>query len=135
LASGVSSFLRRALAATNQAGGESVRGKLVQHGDGPATLDTPDGRTVALAGDAESQKVLHDPRLGGLELETLGHFTSANQFTLGPFYDKNMFVIKDGRRLRITYWCDICAIRTYAPGPCVCCQKWTDLDLRDPNQE
>jgi hypothetical protein len=25
----------------------------------------------------------------------------------------------------------VCSIRAYAPGPCVCCQKDTDLDLRD----
>lgn len=107
----------------------------MQHGDGPSTLEAPGGRSIALEGEDESQKVLHDPRIGGMDLEALGHFTSANQFTLGPFYDKNMFVKKGGRRLRITYWCDVCAIRTYTPGPCVCCQKWTDLDLRDPNQE
>jgi hypothetical protein len=34
----------------------------------------------------------------------------------------------------ITYWCDVCSIRAYTPGPCVCCQQETTLDLRDPDK-
>jgi hypothetical protein len=124
-----------ARAATNQTGQESVKGKLIQQGDAPAVLQTDGGKPVRLSGDDDTQKVLHDPRLAGMNLEVLGHFAGPDQFTVGPSYDKNMFVLKDGKRLRITYWCDVCSIRTYAPGVCVCCQKWTDLDLRDPNQE
>ena len=42
---------------------------------------------------------------------------------------------KDGHVKVITYWCDVCSIRTYTPGPCWCCQKETLLDLRDPDQD
>jgi hypothetical protein len=35
----------------------------------------------------------------------------------------------------ITYWCDVCSIRTYTPGKCWCCQQETTLDLRDPDQQ
>jgi hypothetical protein len=35
----------------------------------------------------------------------------------------------------VSYWCDICTIRSYTPGPCVCCQKDTTLDLIDPDHE
>jgi hypothetical protein len=120
LTAGVS--LLRGLAATGQPAKDSVKGKLIQHQD-------------ALSGDEDTQKVLHDPRLAGVTLEAIGHFAAPGQFAVEPIFEKNMFVPKDGKRLRITYWCDICSIRTYAPGVCVCCQKWTDLDLRDPNQE
>jgi hypothetical protein len=135
LTCGVCVLVRQGLAATNQAATESVKGKLVQHQDGPAVLQTDGGKNVTLAGDEGTQKVLHDPRLAGVTLEALGHFTAPDQFAVEPIFEKNMFVLKDGKRLRITYWCDICSIRTFAPGVCVCCQKWTDLDLRDPNQE
>ena len=135
LTGGVTLLLRRARAATSQPALETVKGKLIQHGDAPSTLQTDDGRTITLSGDDDSRKVLHDPRLAGVTLEGIGHFTTPDQFTLKPHFEKDMFVLKDGKRLLITYWCDICAIRTYAPGVCVCCQKWTDLDLRDPNQE
>jgi hypothetical protein len=132
---GVTLLVPRGLAATSQAASESVKGKLIQHQDAPSVLQTDDGKTVTLSGDEDTQKVLHDPRLAGVSLEAIGHFTAPNQFALEPRFEKNMFVLKDGKRLRVTYWCDICSIRTYAPGVCVCCQKWTDLDLRDPNQE
>jgi len=135
-ASGVSLLVRRGFAATtNQAAKESVKGKLVQHQDAPVVLQTGEGKSVNLTGDGDTQKVLHDPRLGGDQLEAIGHFTAPDQFAVEPIFEKNMFVLKDGKRLRITYWCDVCSIRTYSPGVCVCCQKWTDLDLRDPNQE
>jgi hypothetical protein len=125
----------RLLAATGEAARESVKGKLVQRTDRPCVIRTEEGREVTLSGDEDTQKVLHDPRLTGVTLEAIGNFTSPGQFAVEPIYEKNMFVLKDGKRLRITYWCDVCSIRTYAPGICVCCQKWTDLDLRDPNQE
>jgi hypothetical protein len=133
LAAGAS--LLRGVAATTQAAKESVKGKLVQHTGAPAVLRTDDGQEITLSGDEDTQKVLHDPRLADVNLEAIGHFTSPGQFAIDPIYEKNMFVLKNGKRLRITYWCDVCSIRTYAPGVCVCCQKWTDLDLRDPNQE
>ena len=34
----------------------------------------------------------------------------------------------------VTYWCEVCAIRSYTPGLCVCCRDETTLDLRDPDQ-
>src|ERR1041385_5965601 len=126
---------RRGLAGTADSAQTSVKGKLIQHKDAPSVLEVEGGKNVTLSGDDDTQKVLHDPRLAGLTVEALGHFTAPDQFAVGPIYDKNMFVLKDGKRLRITYWCDVCSIRTYSPGVCVCCQKWTDLDLRDPNQE
>ena len=136
LTSGVCLLVRQGFAATGQAAKESVKGKLVQHQDAPAVVMTDDGKTVTLAGgDDDTQKVLHDPRLSGMQLEAIGHFTAPNQFAVEPMFEKNLFVLKDGKRLHVTYWCDICSIRTFAPGVCVCCQKWTDLDLRDPNQE
>jgi hypothetical protein len=135
LAAGAAALARRGFAATADRAQESVKGKLVQHDDAPVLLKTDDGKTVTLTGDEGTQKVLHDPRLSGVNLEALGHFNSPDQFAVGPIYEKNMFVLKDGKRQRITYWCDVCSIRTYEPGVCVCCQKWTDLDLRDPNQE
>ena len=133
LTAGVS--LLRGLAATGQPAKDSVKGKLIQHQDAPSVIRTEDGQEIALSGDEDTQKVLHDPRLAGVTLEAIGHFAAPGQFAVEPIFEKNMFVLKDGKRLRITYWCDICSIRTYAPGVCVCCQKWTDLDLRDPNQE
>jgi hypothetical protein len=135
LSAGVSLLVRKGLAATSPSAAESVKGKLKQAKDGPAVLQADNGKTITLSGDEDTQKVLHDPRLNGASLEAIGHFTAPDQFAVEPIFEKNLFVLKNGKRLRITYWCDVCSIRTYAPGVCVCCQKWTDLDLQDPNQE
>lgn len=73
--------------------------------------------------------VLNDKRLAGMDLEAIGHFESPEHFEVDPIHLKALFVHKDGKKYQITYWCDICYIRTYTPGPCWCCQKNTDLDL------
>ncbi|MBE7541124.1 MAG: hypothetical protein HS123_02015 [Solibacteraceae bacterium] len=56
-------------------------------------------------------------------------------FRLDPIYRKAMFVVRDGKPLVITYWCEVCAIRTYSPGRCQCCQDETAFDPRDPALE
>lgn len=105
-----------------------VRGRLEQ----PATLLLPDGRHIKLEGDEPTQGVLNDKRLAGCDFEAHGHFTAASQFAVDPIHLRAMFVYKEGRQRMVTYWCDVCYIRTYTPGVCWCCQKDTDLDLIDP---
>jgi hypothetical protein len=77
--------------------------------------------------------VLNDQRLAGSDLEAIGHFESPDHFEVDPIHLKALFVHKEGKKLQITYWCDVCYIRTYTPGPCWCCQKYTDLDLIEAN--
>ncbi|HTP86212.1 MAG TPA: hypothetical protein VMJ34_04660 [Bryobacteraceae bacterium] len=110
---------------------DSVRGTLSQTEDHRPALKTAEGRTVFLDGDDGTRAVLDDQRLRGLDLEALGHFTAPDAFHVDPIYQRAMFIHKDGKRLFITYWCDVCYIRTYVPGNCRCCQKYTDLDLRE----
>jgi len=106
--------------------GPSVRGTLLN-----TALTTPDGGTILLDGDDDTRGVLNDERLRGMDFEALGHFTEAQHFLIDPIYKRAMFVHKDGKRLFITYWCNVCYIRTYTPGNCRCCQKYTDLDLTE----
>ena len=110
----------------------TVRGKLVQSAGSLPSLRTADGKTIALEGDKETESVLKDKRLAGAEMEIRGETTASDKLRVAPFHTKAMFVIKEGKRLAITYWCDLCAIRTYTPGICWCCQEETALDLRDP---
>jgi hypothetical protein len=110
--------------------GLSVRGKLGQS----AVLDTADHKRVGLEGDEATAAVLNDERLRGDDLEAVGHYRAADRFVVDPIHTRAMFVHKDGKRLIISYWCDVCYIRTYSPGVCWCCQKYTDLDLREPDE-
>jgi len=109
---------------------ESARGTLIQRDDKPA-LETPQHQIIWLRGDDAVTDVLNDERLRGTDFEALGNFTSPEHFQVAPIYQRPLFVHKDGKRLMVTYWCGTCYIRTYRPGPCWCCHKDTDLDLRE----
>jgi hypothetical protein len=98
-----------------------------------SALATEQG-VIALTSDTSTQKVLNDERIAGMELELNGHFVKAGQFAIDPMETHSMLAIKDGKRVRVTYWCDVCAIRSFTPGLCVCCQQETRLDLVDPAQ-
>ena len=102
----------------------SLRGKL-RAGAVPA-IDT-----VQLTSDSDTLGVLGDPRLEGTDFEVLGHFTDPTHFDVDKIHTRSLFVHKGGKRFMVTYWCDVCYIRTYTPGKCWCCQKDTDLDLRE----
>jgi hypothetical protein len=130
-------FLSACLAAVCLAGPvpATIRGTLVQRPDHPPAIQIADHGLVSLDGDEPTKGVLNDKRLAGFDLEAKGHFTAPDQFLVDPIHTKAMFIHKDGHVRVITYWCDVCSIRTYTPGPCWCCQKETLLDLRDPDQD
>jgi hypothetical protein len=114
---------------------EAIEGKLVVREGQPSALATGNRGTVTLEGDPDTRKVLQDKRLDGADLKARGHFTDGGHFAVDPIHTKAMFVRKDGRLKLITYWCEICSIRTYTPGECWCCQRETTLDLRDPDAQ
>lgn len=109
-----------------------MRGRLVQEEGQPPRIRTTEGRLVTLEGDPPTLGVLRDERLRAEDFEALGAFTGPDKFTVLPIHERAMFVWRKGKRLVITYWCDVCAIRTYSPGLCQCCQEPTALDPRDP---
>lgn len=110
------------------AGEESFRGKLVTG----QRLQLADGSSLTLTGDDDTVPVLKDKRLIGSEFEVIGT-RKGNTVTIRPIHLPSLFVHREGKRLRVTYWCDVCAIRTYTPGLCWCCREETELDPRDPD--
>lgn len=116
-------------------GDQVISGKLMQHEGQPPALETADHKLISLDGDVSTKGVLNDKRLTGADLEIKGHFAAPDRFTVNPIHTHAMVVVKNGKRYAITYWCDTCAIRTYTPGVCVCCQQETQLDLRPPDKE
>jgi hypothetical protein len=124
------------MAAVSLAGADSSpRGKLIQQAGQPSALETANHQVITLTGDAATQKVLHDARLAGLDFEAKGHFTSPTSFEVDPIENRALLVHKGDHVYRVTYYCDTCSIRTYEPGPCLCCQEETHLDLIDPKQD
>ena len=54
------------------------------------------------------------------------------QITGNPIGDNRLELIKvlsirDGKLYDIFYFCDVCNITAYAPGPCACCRKEMEL--------
>jgi hypothetical protein len=125
--------LAAAVSAANLPSATTLRGKLAIHVNGPATVETADHQTITLSADDTISQVLTDSRLNGFEVEARGHFTAPGKFQINPFHTVPLLVRHDGHLKMVTYWCDVCSIRAYTPGPCRCCQKETVLDLRDPD--
>lgn len=111
--------------------GAVARGKIAVR-LGKPVFETSDHQVVQLDGDEPTLKVLGDKRLIGFEAQAKGRYTAAGRFTIDPLHTSALLVNDHGKFKLVTYWCEICAIRSFTPGPCVCCQRYTDLDLRDP---
>jgi hypothetical protein len=112
----------------------SIRGKLTQR-DGKPALELSGAKLVPLDGDEPTRGVLKDKRLAGADLEAAGHFSSPELFVVDPIHTKALHVYHDGKRHIVTYWCEVCSIRTYTPGICWCCQEETALDLKEDNKK
>jgi hypothetical protein len=123
------------LAASTPPGHETLRGQLDLREGQPPVLETASRQKVVLDGDETTRKVLGDLRVNGFEVEVKGHFTSPGNFLIDASHTHPLLVRKDGHLKLITYWCDLCSIRAYTPGPCACCQRETTLDLRDPDEK
>lgn len=120
-----------ALSARLRAAADVIRGRFETGG----ILVGTGGQRTKLTGDKASQLVFNDARLNGMDFEAVGRRAGEGSFTVGPIHERNMWVYRNGQRLMVTYWCDICYIRTYSPGQCWCCQEETKLDLKDPSSK
>ena len=123
------------VAAIAAGGRATVTGRLQQSGSGPVLLKAGDGRLITLEGDVSTKAVLRDPRVIREQFEAVGEWKSPETFLIDPIHKKALFIRRNGQLLVVTYWCEVCAIRTYAPGRCQCCQEDTALDPRDPSLE
>jgi hypothetical protein len=127
-------FSAASVSAADSHPGETLRGKLVLGNGKPPAVETADHKRVILDGDEPTRQVLGDRRLNGFEVEAKGRFTAPDRFLIDPIHTRGLLVRQGGKLRMITYWCDTCSIRSYTPGPCVCCQRETTLDLRDPDE-
>lgn len=112
----------------------TIRGKLTQQQGKPA-LTTGAGAVIVLDGDDATRGVLNDKRLAGSDIDATGRFANTKLFKVNPIHTKALHVYHDGKRHTISYWCKVCSIRTYSPGPCMCCQDDTELDLQSAEKK
>ena len=121
-----------------------LRGQLLPLADGSVRLRDDGGREWRgqrlgdlgeMFVDVAGEHVRQQPRVHAELFEAAGVETPPDVFRIDPIHKKAMFVVRGGKPLVITYWCEVCAIRTYSPGKCQCCQEETALDPRDPALE
>ena len=113
----------------------TIHGKLILRENQTPAIEGADHKLIVLKGDSSTEHVLRDKRLAGLDVEVTGRVIAPGILEVDAFYTHAVRVIKDGKHLIVTYWCDVCSIRQFEPGPCWCCQRETKLDLRDPDAQ
>lgn len=112
---------------------DRLRGRLEAATEDKAGLRLPDGSIVELHGDEQTQKVLHDERLRGWDFEVHGRRNPDGSFDILPIHLAALFTYRGAKLMRVTYYCDVCAIRTYSPGMCMCCREDSRVDVVDPD--
>ncbi|MBI3694459.1 MAG: hypothetical protein HY238_06430 [Acidobacteria bacterium] len=111
-----------ALAGTVPDEKQVLRGRIHQEAGKPPVIQTAGQKNYTISGDKFTEAQMADPKLNGREIELDGYIAAP-----GRFDALKIFTIKDGKRYTVTYWCDICSIRTHMPGRCMCCQGETEL--------
>ena len=99
-----------------------VRGRIQQDEGKPPVVVADDHKTYLVSGDEFLEAQMKDSHLNGRAVELRGHENGP-----GKFAATHMYTVKDGKRYDVTYWCDVCSIRTHMPGRCMCCQGPTEL--------
>ena len=112
--------------------GMALRGHLRQEAGKDPVMETADHKRIVLTGDEPTMKVLNDARLKDSDFEVIGHSAGDARFEVNHIHLQSLFVYQNGKRLQVSYWCDVCYIRTSSPGKCWCCQKETDLNPIEP---
>jgi hypothetical protein len=93
---------------------------------------TTDGTFYTLLRTKWSEGLFVDKRLQGKELILRGKVLPKTQI----FDMTAMRSVRNGVVFDLYYYCDICAIKTLAPGPCMCCQgpvELTEKRVDSPN--
>ena len=93
----------------------------------PLRLETNSGE-MELAVKGDNMHALRDKALARRTWEIEGTRDSEGRFEV-----VKMFTIVDGKRMKVTYYCEICHITSYRPGRCMCCQE--DVELRETPAE
>ena len=94
-------------------------------GKGIVALVTDSGEVHPLIKDVRSRGFFMDKRLRDRPMELHVH-----KYASLPFVRLiDVYSFKDGKKYKPDYWCTICAITTYQPGPCPCCQD--EIQLRE----
>lgn len=85
---------------------------------------TESGERYFFLADDDRTRMFHDPRVREKLLEIRAWDRGEGNLELVRVYS-----IKDGKLFDLHYYCSVCSIRSYAGGPCWCCQQ--EFELRE----
>jgi hypothetical protein len=86
-------------------------------------LVTDHGLAIPLLRDSRSRGFFLDKRWRNRPIEL-----TVRRFAGLPYVQLiDAWALREGKRFHLRYWCSTCAITTYEPGPCPCCQEEVEL--------
>jgi len=85
-------------------------------------FDTSDGKFYLFLRSDSATAMFFDPRVCQRELQITARLDAEGQLEIIKVHS-----IHQGRLYDIYYFCEICNITAYAPGPCHCCRQEFEL--------
>jgi RNase P/RNase MRP subunit p29 len=116
-----------AVASAANPASDTIQGKLVIGPQGALHVTTASGDVVVTSSDASILHTLQDPRMNGRQVRLEGRLGNSPGAS-GLLDVAHVFTVHDGKVFRLRFYCHVCNIPATEPGPCVCCQRWTDLE-------
>ena len=89
-------------------------------------LEDPDGRVHRFRATDELAGIFEDPRVRDRDLLVRAREAASQALEI-----IKVFSVKDGKLYDLRYYCDVCHINAYVPGPCPCCGREMEL-LEEP---
>jgi hypothetical protein len=82
------------------------------------------GKLYTFVADEPAAAMFTDPRVRQRELQITALARSRDQLEIVKIQS-----VKQGKLYDIFYFCEVCNITAYAPGPCSCCRE--EMELRE----
>jgi hypothetical protein len=100
----------------------TITGKLAMVDKAPVLR--VDGKEIRLVSDDEyAPLILRDERLLSRTVHLEGQWKEQGRV----FEVTHIHTVKEGKEFRVAYYCPICNIWAFKPGPCVCCLQPVEL--------
>lgn len=99
----------------------ALTGRLARQNGGPV-LKVKDKTYRLVSTNEYANSILREERVGGREFRLEGRWKASDTFDV-----ERLFTLRDGKLFKVTYYCHVCAITSYKPGRCDCCQEPTEV--------
>ena len=105
----------------------TIRGRIVsldREQEKPFAFKADDGRLYRFLADDVMTDIFADGGVRDRHLQLTGQLHKKDRIEVTKVQS-----LRGGKLYDLYYFCDVCNITTYAPGPCPCCRK--ELEFRE----